>query len=65
MEAKKIKYTRDEKIAYYARRIAYLEMAMERNRSQLAFAKERLKQIQSDKYQDWSSDLEDELKGRR
>lgn len=62
MEPKKIKYTRAEKIAYYARRKAYLEMASERNKSLLAFANDRLRYLQSDEYQDWDSDLEETLK---
>lgn len=65
MEAKKI-YTRAEKIAYYARRIAYLEMALDRNKSQLSFARNRLKELQDDEtYQDWDSSLARELENKK
>jgi len=62
MDNNQPKYTRTEKIAYYAKRIAHLEMAISRNKSQLDYAKQRLAHITSDEYQDWNSDLAEELK---
>lgn len=57
----KEQYTREQKIVYWARTIAHLEIAIERLRNKLSYAKARLEYIQSDKYQDWNSDLQAEL----
>lgn len=53
MDEKK-KYTRSDKLKYYAARCAYHEYM-------LARAKERLEYIASEKYQEWDSDLAKEL----
>jgi DNA-binding transcriptional regulator YbjK len=51
-------YTRDQKIAYYTDKIAYYRYLLRR-------AEARLTYIQSDQYQDWSSDLQKELNRKR
>lgn len=68
MAAEKQTYTREEKIAYYARSIAYLEMAITRNKNQLAFAKKRLMELQlneTEQKQNWNSDLSAELASKK
>lgn len=48
------KYTRAEKLKYYAARVAMFEYM-------LAKAKERLDYISSDEYQEWDGALQEEL----
>lgn len=57
MESKK-RYTREEKIKHYQRKILNLEYALQR-------ATERLHFIMSDNYQDWTSDLETDLRNTK
>lgn len=65
MKNQQIKYTREEKIAYFAKIVARLELAKEDIQNKLAYYKKKLAHVQSDEYQEWDSGLEEDLKGRR
>lgn len=59
MEKKETKrYTRAEKLKYYATRVAYFEHMLKR-------AQERLDYISSDEYQEWDSELAKELEQKK
>lgn len=64
------KFSKEERIAYYAARIVELEMKIKREREQVTravlqaryeFALKRLQEIPLEKDQDWNSDLEKDL----
>lgn len=51
-------YSRDEKIDYYIAKIASM-------REYLAWMEQRLSYLQSDSYQDWSSELSKQVKSQK
>ena len=59
------KYTRQEKIAYYAQKIELLKAQLTITKNRLEKTQQRLEYIQSDEYQDWNSDLQKDLNNKK
>ena len=54
-------YTREEKVKYYENKIKAFQAVQRILNKQISGIKDRIAFIQSDKYQDWKSDLGDQL----
>jgi hypothetical protein len=60
----KKQYTRDERIDYYIDLIEEQEAKLTLLKIKIKGYKKRLEYLQSDEYQDWSSDLEKDLENK-